>query len=258
MLPLRFLQEPTILMGAIYAFGLSSTLAVTQYYVRTQQSKLYVPDPFTYISQSAIWFQVIAGASAAESGIHMLPLVVGRLVFSVATGFVITKLGRYKAIQCVAATMVLAGASVQSTVDSTSGSNIWIPALLLIGTGAGAGIACPFLSAQSVLQRSDISVGMALLTLSQDLGEALSVSIAQAIFLNRLEDGLKRELPRLDAGTIIGYGLTGWKVHVSESAVPAIMRAYSSAVRNALILTIVTSSEIVVAALLTRNHKLNN
>ena len=47
MLPLRFLQEQTVLMGTIFAFGLASTLAITQYYVS-------LPSQLSEIAHTAI------------------------------------------------------------------------------------------------------------------------------------------------------------------------------------------------------------
>ena len=178
------------------------------------------------------------------------------LVVSVSTGFLITRLGRYKAIQCIAAIMVLVGASVQSTVTAQSGASVWVTALLLIGMGAGAGIACPFLSAQAVLRDRDVSTGMALLTFSQDFGEALSVSIAQAIFVNGLERQLREHVPQLDVQIVIGYGVTGYVDHVPADLASAIAGAYSAAVKETLILGTAMAACVVVAALLVKDHRL--
>ena len=42
------------------------------------------------------WFQVVAGASATESGYQILPLLGGLIISAVASGQIVSRTGRYR------------------------------------------------------------------------------------------------------------------------------------------------------------------
>ncbi|KAB8231257.1 uncharacterized protein BDW43DRAFT_313332 [Aspergillus alliaceus] len=108
--------------------------------------------------------------SPLQSGINTLPLVIAILIFSALTGRFISWWGPY---------------------TPEGPRTLWIPSLVLLGIGSGSGVPTPFIAPQTVLDVHDLYAGMALMTFSQDLGGAIFISIAQAIFLNRLTTHLQ-------------------------------------------------------------------
>ena len=198
----------------------------------------------------SLWFQAVQGASAFKSGIDLLPLTTSLLAFSVIAGWLMTWLGRYKQIQFLSAIVVVAGAALLATIECTSGESIWVPALFLVGMGVGSGVSCPFIAAGAVLKVSDISVGMAVLTFAQDLGESVVVGGAQSLFLNQLTTNLAQFAPRLDPGYIIDLGATGFQGQVPQSSMLGLEIAYNQALRATFYLTTAIASCTVVLALL--------
>jgi len=79
MLPLNILLQRTVLWACISAmFGMGTQLAYG----------LWMPE----------WFQVVKGVSPVDSGVNLLPSILGQTVTSILSGLLITKLGYYS--QC--------------------------------------------------------------------------------------------------------------------------------------------------------------
>jgi hypothetical protein len=75
-LPPRIIKNRTVLASAIYACCTNGILAVTEYYI-------------------AIYFQGVRGYSAAESGLLVLPMIVGFSVTSMLAALGTTWIGYY-------------------------------------------------------------------------------------------------------------------------------------------------------------------
>lgn len=253
MLPPRILKKRTILAASLFTLSLSACSAIVQYYVSILISKLRSSGPDLTVStlQLPIWFQTIQGVSPLQSGINTLPLVVSILVCAVLAGHIITLLGSYTPIMIPAALCVLAGISITTQFTTTSPAHLWIPALVLLGIGSGSGVSTPFIAAQTVLQdTSDVSVGLAFMTFSQDIGEAVFISIAQAIFLNRLTGNLKLTVPGLDPETIIQLGATSLERKIPAEDLSAVKESYNVAVKGTFYLAVALAGSMVVAGIL--------
>lgn len=203
-----------------------------------------------------IWFQAVRSDSPLESGIKLLPLVIGLLVFSVGTGYLMSYLGRYKQFQIIAAVLSISGVAVLATIRVSSSPKIWVTGLLLIGMGAGTGISCPFIAAQVLLPVKDISIGMALMTFSQDFGEALMIGSAQTVFLGKLRSSLTRLLPAMNPVDIINLGATNIKGHVSASDLMLVFTSYSMAVQSTFFLACAIAAFLLISAILVKDRSL--
>lgn len=85
---------------------------------------------------------------------------------------------------------------------------VLVPALSLLGFGIGLGISGPFLAVQAILPEQDTSIGLAIMSFSQVFGIALSLDIAQCLFLNELQASIKRIAPYLGPPSVINAGAT--------------------------------------------------
>lgn len=186
------------------------------------------------------------------AGVDLLPLTMGLLAFSIIAGWIVSWLRRYKELQVASAVLCGLGAALLSLL--VTGRETWIPGLLLVGVGVGSSIACPFIAAGAVLQASDISVGMALLTFAQDLGESVMIGGAQSLFLDELSTQLDRL--GLDAEAIIKLGATTFRENVPSSQVNGIAASYNQALGATLYLATAAAACTIICALLTPHRRL--
>jgi hypothetical protein len=176
-------------------------------------------------------------------------MVIAILVSAVVAGRFISMTGSYTPIMIPAAILTVAGIAMMATFTQTTPERVWIPSLVLLGIGSGSGVATPFIAAQTVLDIKDISAGMALMTLSQDLGEAVFISVAQAIFLNRLASTLRTTVPALNPQDVLHLGATDLSGKVPSQDVEGVALAYNVGVRSTFYLAVALAATMVGAAL---------
>ncbi|RAH50352.1 MDR family MFS transporter [Aspergillus brunneoviolaceus CBS 621.78] len=230
MLPPRIIKKRVILAGALFSLSLSACRAIVQYYL-------------------AIWFQTVRGATALQSGIYTLPLVIAILVSAMVAGRFMSATGIYTPIMIPAGLLVVAGIAMMTRFSTTTPKGLWIPSLILLGIGSGSSVSIPFIAAQAVLSLGDLSAGMALMTFSQDLGEAVFISIAQAVFLNRLSSSLQVTAPDLDPESVIHLGATNLQGKIPSQDVAAVAFSYNLAVRSTFYLAVALAGLLVITAI---------
>src|SRR6201987_2004663 len=87
------------------------------------------------------YMQVVRGISPTLSGLRLLPLLVGLLLTSTITGFLVTKWGRYKIFPVIGTALMPLGLFLLSRLGIHT--NFWIVSLFLFILGVGIGGARP-------------------------------------------------------------------------------------------------------------------
>ncbi|WP_031468423.1 MFS transporter, partial [Sciscionella sediminilitoris] len=129
------------------------------------------------------YMQIVRGASPTESGFLMLPFVGGMMVFSVISGQITSRTGRYK-IFPVIGTALLTGAAVlfhfRLTADTSFGELSGY--MVMFGAGLGLCMQTLTLAAQNAVPVRDIGVASSTSTMTRQLGGTLGT----AVFLSML------------------------------------------------------------------------
>lgn len=94
-------------------------------------------------------------------------------------------------------------------VDSTLGAQIGYQ--ILAGAGLGACMQIPFIATQVVLPENDMPSGNAVMFFFTTLGGAISVPVAQNVFLNTLMKQLTVSAPGADPFAVINAGATHFR-----------------------------------------------
>ena len=134
-----------------------------------------------------IWFQSIKGVEAVQSGIRLLPLMIGTVVASIGGGFANSKIGYYTPFGIAGACLMSIGAGLITTFQAVgTGSDKWIGYQVLYGFGMGLCFQTPNLATQTVLPKKDVPMGLALMFFGQLLGAAVFVSVGENVLDNQL------------------------------------------------------------------------
>ncbi|KAI5459044.1 major facilitator superfamily domain-containing protein [Mariannaea sp. PMI_226] len=140
-----------------------------------------------------IWFQVIKGDSASQSGIHLLPMVLSLVLASILSGALTSRIGYYMPSLIVGICISAIGAALLTTVDTATTVGQWVGYEILYGFGLGACFQAPNMAAQTVLPREEVSIGASLMLFAQTLFGAIFVSVGQ----NVLDDQLAQRLSHI-------------------------------------------------------------
>ena len=146
-------------------------------------------------------FQYVRGDSPLKAGVYLLPFICVMVGTVMLCGSVVSKTGHWMPWFFYGGALVLIGGALMYTVDSqTSAAKIYGYSIL-IGSGAGAYIQMPFNAAQEFVDPSMIPAAVGLITGAQLVAPAITLSIANSVFLNKAVAQLRPILPA-DAPTL--------------------------------------------------------
>lgn len=131
------LFERNVIVAMIYIDLLAGTFFLLVYYL-------------------PIYFQVVSGVSAAESGIRNLPLILAQSVATVLSGVALSKFDRPLPFLLLGAGLTAIGSGLLYTLDIDSSAGVWVGYQILAGVGVGWCFQVPIVTAQATAAPSDL------------------------------------------------------------------------------------------------------
>jgi EmrB/QacA subfamily drug resistance transporter len=133
-----------------------------------------------------VYLQVVQGFSPTESGLALLPMVVGIFATSVPSGQIMSRTGRYKIFPIVGAGMTGVGLLLMSTLDATT--PYWVLATYFFVFGAGLGFTMQIVvtAVQNAVERRDMGAATSSVTFFRSMGAAFGTAIFGAVLTSRL------------------------------------------------------------------------
>ena len=205
--------------------------------------------PHSHVFYLPFYFQAIKGTTAEESGIRTIAYLVSSTLGSIVTGTLITVLGIYAPFTWIGSLLFAIGSGLLYTLTVSSPPRAWIGYQLLAGLGAGAGVQIPFVAVQVVSSAHDMPTANACVLFFNSLGGALSVSIAQNMFVNTLAREVPRRAPGVDAQLVADAGATNLRAVVDPGVLGGVLEAYNRAVVTAFVLAIAAACAAFVVSL---------
>jgi predicted MFS family arabinose efflux permease len=137
---------------------------------------------FGGISFLPLFLQVVTGASATNSGMLLVPLMLGLLSASVVSGRIISRTGRYKVFP-VAGTAIAASALVLlSTMGTSTTQPTVMGYMVLLGIGIGCTMQTLILATQNAVPIKDLGTATAAVTFFRSMGGSIGVAFFGALF----------------------------------------------------------------------------
>jgi EmrB/QacA subfamily drug resistance transporter len=147
---------------------------------------------FGAISFIPLFLQVVNSASATNSGLQLLPLVLGLLVASVGSGQVITRTGHYKVFPVVGTALATVAMVLLSTMGTQTTEVTVIAYMVVLGAGIGLSMQTLVLATQNVVPTRDLGAATSSISFFRSMGGSIGVAIFGALFnsalANRLAD----------------------------------------------------------------------
>jgi hypothetical protein len=85
----------------------------------------------------------------------------------------------------------------------------------------------PVIAVLAVVRLSDVPIASSIALIFPQLGGAIALAVAQAVFLNRMLPEIQGLNPDLTSKDIMAAGATGLKGLVTESQLPLTLKAYA-------------------------------
>ncbi|CAG7938445.1 unnamed protein product [Penicillium nalgiovense] len=255
MVPFAFLKHRVIWSAAMTMFFSLSSVLVADFYI-------------------AIYFQAILDDSPLMSGVHMLPITLGLVIFTMVSGvlskclwwlfllwsvarfpltdrhrcYLVSVLGYYLPFLLAGGAISAIGYGLLSTLSPTTPAPRWIGYQILYGVASGCTGAAPYIAIQNLVPTEQIPLAIAIIIFWQNIGASTSLIAANAIFSNTLRHELQKRATRIGHApeVIVAAGVRSIRDLVSGSQLTAVLAAYAKSIDSVMYLGIAVSVAVLV------------
>ncbi|MBT2380922.1 MFS transporter [Streptomyces sp. ISL-111] len=169
------------------------------------------------------YLQMVDGASATESGLLMLPMMLGIVGGSIVSGQLITRTGRYRVYPIVGSAVSVVGMWLLSGLERGTSRLEYSLWQAVLGTGIGLVMSVLVLAVQNSVRPADLGTATSANNYFRQIGGSVGAAIFGTLFAGRLSDALDLRLP------------SGVTLPAPESITPQIVHAMEPALRDAYI-----------------------
>ncbi|MFI1094371.1 MFS transporter [Streptomyces sp. NPDC020917] len=169
------------------------------------------------------FLQMVDGASATGSGLLMLPMMLGVVVASIASGQLISRTGRYKVFPVLGGALSSVGMYLLSLMDENTPQVEYSCYMAVLGLGIGMILPVLVLAVQNSVRPADIGSATSANNYFRQIGGSVGAAIFGTLFADRLTKSLAVELPH------------GAHLPDPQSVTPQLVRTLPAAVRDGYI-----------------------
>ncbi len=140
------------------------------------------------------YFQTVAGASATESGYSLLPLIGGLILSATASGQIVARTGRYKAMMVGSMLLLAVGLWLLTNLSAETDRPVLWLWMIVAGVGIGPSLAVFTLVVQNAVAPRVVGVATSSLTFFQQIGGTVGLTIAGTVLAGRLTTEIPAQL----------------------------------------------------------------
>jgi EmrB/QacA subfamily drug resistance transporter len=177
------------------------------------------------VSYMPTYIQITRGHDATMSAYTMLPLMVGMMLTSTASGFIVGKARKIRWMPTIG--FVLAGLSclLLSTLTADTSSVLLCAYLFLLGFGIGMGQQVLVLLVQNEFPVEVVGTATSANNFFREIGATIGASVVGSVFTSNLTANLSTALAGLDDATSID----------ADSITPALVRSLSEPLHSTVV-----------------------
>ncbi|MFC4495233.1 MDR family MFS transporter [Streptomyces ovatisporus] len=135
-----------------------------------------------------LYQQSVQGASATNSGLLLLPVLLPMMVVSVVTGRATTRTGRYRAYPIIGSALIPVGLFLLAQMDVGTSRTTSALYMVVLGAGMGFLMQLTMLIAQNSVDLKDMGVASSTTTLFRTIGGSFGVALMGTLFADRVRE----------------------------------------------------------------------
>lgn len=188
-----------------------------------------------------VYLQVVKGVSPTESGLRLIPLMLGLITSSIGSGRWISETGRYRFFPIVGTGMMAVGMVMLSRLQPETGlleSSLY---MIVLGVGVGMVSQVLILAIQNSVDYEYLGTATASANFFRSMGAAFGVALTGAIVNNRLAHYLPQHIDRETLAGLDQDHLVSSPDQVQALPVPilhGVVQSFSDALDDAFIVAI--------------------
>lgn len=192
-LPLRLFADRTIALSLVASFGVTIVMF---------GSIIYIP----------VYAQGVIGVNATNSGLILMPLMLGFIICGILTGLLITRTGHYRPFMLAGIAIMGGGVFMLTRLDHNATAGQLTLAMVVLGIGLGMAMQQYTLIVQNVVSRKDMGVATASTQFFRNVGSTVGIAIYGTVMASGLGERIASHLPsglpatatgHIDAGAVL-------------------------------------------------------
>ena len=160
-----------------------------------------------------LYMQIVHGATPTESGLLMLPMVVGMMTASIGSGQVISRTGHIRLFPIIGSAVMTVGLFLLSLCNADT-PQVWVSlAMFVLGNGLGNCLQPILLIVQSSVPPTEIGVATSSATFFRQIGGTLGVAIFLSVLFGSVGSNIstaieaESQTPAWQQAVADGHGL---------------------------------------------------
>ncbi|ADD45853.1 MDR family MFS transporter [Stackebrandtia nassauensis] len=142
-----------------------------------------------------LYLQIVRGYSPTESGLLMLPMMLGIVITSIVSGRAISAIGRYKWFIVVGAVLVTTGLALFTQLHTDTPLWQTFCFMAVLGVGLGLFMQPLVLAVQNSVAPKDLGAGTSTATFFRSLGGAFGVAAMGAVMTAQVAESMSTSIP---------------------------------------------------------------
>ncbi|KAF2800388.1 MFS gliotoxin efflux transporter glia [Melanomma pulvis-pyrius CBS 109.77] len=203
----HLLKNPSVIPNVVYIFFLAG---------------LYFPLLYTLPVQ----LQSVHNASASQSGVRLIPLVLGISIFTMVANGLLTFWRQYKFFLVAGAILGTAGVTNIYTLGADASTGDWIRYEVLAAVGVGLALQIPMIANQTVVAAGDVPAVTSLTLFVENMGTTLFVAAGEAAFAQGLMASIAKNVPSVEPHAVLDIGATQIRQVFSGNELQGVLGSY--------------------------------
>lgn len=141
---------------------------------------------FGSVAYMPTFLQIAQGSSPTESGLEMMPMMLGTLTASVVSGQIISRTGRYKIFPLAGTALVVIALVLLTRIDINASAVSVMVRLAMLGIGLGLVMQVLVLAVQNAVPFGDLGAATSATMLFRLVGGSVGTALLGVIFASRL------------------------------------------------------------------------
>ncbi|KAJ7691182.1 transporter [Mycena rosella] len=238
-------MTPTTIFGSVSVWAIVFAAFLTRFSLLL--FSYYIP----------IFYQAVRHRSATDSGIDILPFMLGVVITVLTSGQLVSRFGYYWPLMMCAPVFLALGSGLLYTLDTNTASPKLIGFQILAGIGTGLGMQTPLVAIQVEFRNNPKILGqaMSVVTFAQFLGGALGVAVAEPVFSSELTKNLLKYAP--DAPLeVVKQSPTAIYTALPAELIPGVVKSYAEALKVVFILGVPVAGLALISACFIKNIRM--
>ncbi len=152
---------------------------------------------FGSITLLPLYLQIVKGLDPTSAGLHLTPMMLGVFVSSIASGQIISRIGRYKMFPVIGTGLMTVALILLSSITVDTPASTASIYMVLLGLGLGMVMQILVMAVQNAVAYEQLGVATSGTTLFRSIGGSIGAALFGAIFAYTLSEKIRATAPEL-------------------------------------------------------------